>query len=79
MKFLPGIDCGSCGAPSCQALAEDIVQVKARMTDCVFLQDRILRLKKSEPGKINKNMERIWGEKRFEADCNKKGGRNEGF
>ena len=28
----PGLDCGSCGAPSCRALAEDIVRGKARKT-----------------------------------------------
>lgn len=33
---LPGLDCGSCGAPSCRALAEDIVKGKAVKTDCVF-------------------------------------------
>jgi hypothetical protein len=25
LKNLPGIDCGSCGAPSCRAFAEDVV------------------------------------------------------
>ena len=33
---LPGLDCGSCGAPSCQSLAEDIVQGNATSDDCVF-------------------------------------------
>lgn len=33
---LPGIDCGACGAPSCMALAEDIVRGQAKITDCVF-------------------------------------------
>lgn len=33
---LPGLDCGACGAPSCRALAEDIVMGNARETDCVF-------------------------------------------
>ena len=33
---LPGLDCGSCGAPSCRALAEDIVRGVARENDCVF-------------------------------------------
>jgi len=37
---LRGLDCGSCGAPSCRALAEDIVQGKARMEDCVFYQEQ---------------------------------------
>ena len=35
-KKLPGIDCGGCGAPSCNAFAEDIVQEKAQYTDCLF-------------------------------------------
>ncbi|MCB5251308.1 MAG: 4Fe-4S dicluster domain-containing protein [Candidatus Cloacimonetes bacterium] len=34
---LPSIDCGACGAPNCQALAEDIVQGKACIDDCVIL------------------------------------------
>ncbi len=33
---LPGLDCGSCGAPSCRALAEDIVRGVAGENDCVF-------------------------------------------
>lgn len=39
---LPGLDCGSCGSPSCRSLAEDIVRGYAKETDCVFrLRDRI--------------------------------------
>ena len=34
---LPGLDCGSCGSPSCRALAEDIVRGHARETDCIFV------------------------------------------
>ena len=37
---LRGLDCGSCGAPNCRALAEDIVQGKARMEDCVFYKEQ---------------------------------------
>lgn len=33
---LPGLDCGTCGAPSCRALAEDIVRGLALESDCVF-------------------------------------------
>ena len=44
---LPGLDCGSCGAPGCRALAEDIVMGNAREIDCVFvLKDRVLELSK---------------------------------
>ncbi len=31
---LPGIDCGACGAPTCRALAEDVVRGKAHLEDC---------------------------------------------
>ena len=33
---LPGLDCGICGAPSCRALADDIVRGYAEETDCVL-------------------------------------------
>lgn len=35
-KTLPGLDCGICGAPSCHALAEDIVRGYAQETDCLL-------------------------------------------
>lgn len=34
---LPGIDCGACGAPTCRALAEDIVMNRATFADCLLL------------------------------------------
>ena len=44
---LPGLDCGSCGAPSCRALAEDIVRGTAVESDCVFkLRDKVRALAK---------------------------------
>ncbi len=33
---LPGLDCGICGAPSCRALADDIVRGYAQESDCVL-------------------------------------------
>ncbi len=33
---LPGLDCGICGAPSCRALADDIVRGYAEESDCIF-------------------------------------------
>jgi iron only hydrogenase large subunit-like protein len=33
---LPQLDCGSCGAPTCRALAEDIVRGKATLDDCIY-------------------------------------------
>lgn len=34
-ESLPRLDCGACGAPTCRALAEDIVRCLARKEDCV--------------------------------------------
>ena len=36
-ESLPGIDCGSCGAPTCRAFAEDIVKNNAKIEDCPIL------------------------------------------
>lgn len=36
LKKLPRLDCSSCGAPSCHALAEDIVRGRASVDDCIF-------------------------------------------
>ena len=36
-KQLPGLDCGSCGSPTCQALAEDVVQGFATELNCIHL------------------------------------------
>lgn len=42
LKDLPGLDCGSCGSPSCRALAEDIVKGTAVELDCIFkMRDKI--------------------------------------
>jgi Na+-translocating ferredoxin:NAD+ oxidoreductase RNF subunit RnfB len=61
IKFLPGIDCGGCGTPSCKTLAEDIVQGRAKTSDCIFLQNTL----SSAPGKPEKS-EKIWGKGRFD-------------
>lgn len=35
-SHLPGLRCGSCGAPSCHAFAEDVVMGRASEEDCIF-------------------------------------------
>ncbi len=45
---LPGIDCGSCGAPTCRAFAEDVVKGHASAEDCPIM---IARAAKSEKEK----------------------------
>ena len=42
---LPGLDCGSCGSPTCRALAQDIVGGFASEMNCIFkLNERISEL-----------------------------------
>lgn len=76
---LPAIDCAACGAPNCHALAEDMVLGNAKMTDCVHLQQRWQREGRVTSQRAFDNLEKIWGNGRFEADCKKRGARNEGF
>jgi len=35
-KDLPHLDCGSCGAPNCHALAEDVIKNDAHIGDCLI-------------------------------------------
>ena len=66
-KRLPGLDCGSCGSPSCRTLAEDIVQGDATELDCIFelrerVQELVEMIELSE--KIPTGREREKGDKR---------------
>ena len=42
-KELPGIDCGSCGAPNCRAFAEDIVLGHADRNDCIIAYKEFIK------------------------------------
>ncbi len=43
-KDLPHLDCGSCGAPNCHALAEDIIKGEADEGDCLIkLRDKTVK------------------------------------
>ena len=44
-KMLPGLDCGSCGAPTCMAFAEDVVKGETGLDECTVILKRILREK----------------------------------
>jgi len=35
-RSLPGRDCGACGAPTCAALAEDVVMARAGVELCPY-------------------------------------------
>lgn len=48
-ETLPGIDCGSCGAPNCRAFAEDVVRGNADINGCIIAhRGELLDLLKSK-------------------------------
>ncbi len=47
-ESLPGIDCGSCGAPTCRAFAEDVIKGEASVDSCVIKKFRSLNEVKDE-------------------------------
>ncbi len=62
-NFLPGIDCGACGSPTCRTLAEDAVQGRAHTSDCVFVS---IKVKGGESmNQVVDYTEEIWGKDRF--------------
>lgn len=77
MCFLPGFDCGACGAPDCQTLAEDIVQGRAQISHCVFLQQQLINQNLLSHEKAFKITGEIWGSERLEKNCNKIGAEDE--
>ena len=62
-KALPGVNCSACGAPSCAALAEDIVRGDARISTCIFIN----RNSKASEDAIHS----IWGDRIKTKETNK--------
>ena len=65
-RQLPQIDCGICGAPSCDALAEDIVCNGCKLSDCIFIQRNYEARKTMKVEESLKIMEDIWGYEKIE-------------
>lgn len=69
--YLPGIDCGACGSPGCQSLAEDIVRGEAAFSNCVFMQREMIRRGKMKSEKGADILNNVWGKDRFKLNLNK--------
>lgn len=62
-QILPQVDCGMCGSPDCATFAEDLVQHRARLSQCVFIWEE------EEPGDdlpqgLN-SLKEIWTKDKF--------------
>lgn len=64
-SYLPGIDCGLCGAPTCDSFSNDVVCGKACMDECLFYQRHQEQTGKMNTDQSVKKMKEIWGEHRF--------------
>lgn len=69
LKCLPDVDCGACGAPNCQALAEDIVQERAVINHCIFIQRIFEKKGIIDWEESRKIMQEIWGEEKLNRKC----------
>ena len=49
-ESLPGIDCGSCGSPTCLAFAEDVIRGEAHEHDCIIKMKQIIHDRLKEQG-----------------------------
>jgi iron only hydrogenase large subunit-like protein len=65
MMFLPQVDCGTCGCPNCQALAEDIVQGRASLAQCQFVQRTLEERKLFTREESVRTLENTWGHDKF--------------
>lgn len=66
MQMLPMVDCGACGSPGCRAMAEDIVQGRAIMENCIFIQRRYEIKGMLNPSDSVDIQKKIWGKDKFE-------------
>ena len=65
---LPQIDCGVCGAPTCEAFATDVVCDRAHLNQCVFYCIHLQEQGLMKPEDARQNMQSIWGHNRISGN-----------
>ena len=65
---LPQIDCGVCGAPTCEAFATDVVCDKAKLDQCVFYRLHLEAKGKMTLNEGRSNMYSVWGDDRISGE-----------
>ncbi len=65
---LPQIDCGVCGAPTCEAFATDVVCGKADLHRCVFYRLHLEAQGKMTLNEGRSNMYSVWGDDRISGE-----------
>jgi hypothetical protein len=65
LQCLPLADCGACGAPNCQAFANDIALGDADIRQCIFIQKNREQTGELTPDESLEMLKSIWGNKKF--------------
>ena len=65
---LPQIDCGVCGAPTCEAFATDVVCGQADLHRCVFYRLHLEQAGKMTLNEGRSNMYAVWGDDRISGE-----------
>ena len=67
-EHLPQIDCGVCGAPTCEAFATDVVCGQADLHRCVFYRLHLEQAGKMTLSEGRSNMYAVWGDDRISGE-----------
>ena len=65
-RYTSGIDCGACGSPRCYELAQDVVQGKKKLSECVFMQKVLCKEGLMSAQESFDISESTWGKGRFD-------------
>jgi iron only hydrogenase large subunit-like protein len=65
LQCLPLTDCGACGAPNCQAFANDIALGEADRRQCIFIQKNREQTGELTPDESLGMLKSIWGNDKF--------------
>jgi Na+-translocating ferredoxin:NAD+ oxidoreductase RNF subunit RnfB len=68
LSLLPNADCSACGAPSCQALAQDIVLEGKSVRQCIFIQRKREASGEMIMQESYEIMKQIWGDEKFKIN-----------
>lgn len=64
-NILPQVDCGLCGAPTCEAFSTDVVCGEACLNECVFYQHHLAAKGQSKTDPADDSITKIWGPDRI--------------
>lgn len=68
LKCLPHLDCGACGTPSCEFLANDIAMGKASIQQCFYISRLLEKQQVLDPDEAFATLCRIWGDDKIREE-----------